>query len=121
MIRLTPDATKKGELDAALWPGPMPVCNLDLVLLKHYDDFMRLIQPKATIPHAVVGLVVRKGFSLPRAWRDHLGLTQTEVAGRMGITQAALSQLEASGRKLRKQTVITLAVALNLQPDQLSE
>ena len=82
---------------------------------------MRLIQPKTTIPHAVVGLVVRKGFSLPRAWRDHLGLTQTEVAGRMGITQAALSQLEASGRKLRQQTVIALAAALNLQPDQLSE
>ena len=86
-----------------------------------YDDFMRLIQPKATIPHEVVGLVVRKGYSLPRAWRDHFGLTQTEVAGRMGITQAALSQFEAPGRTLRKQTVIALAAALDLQPDQLSE
>jgi predicted transcriptional regulator len=82
---------------------------------------IRLIQPKATIPHAVVGLVVRQGCSLPRAWRDHFGLTQTEVAGRMGITQAALSQLEVPGRKLRKQTVIALAAALNVQPDQLSE
>jgi hypothetical protein len=39
----------------------------------------------------------------------------------MGITQAALSQLEVPGRKLRKQTVIALAAALNVQPDQLSE
>ena len=86
-----------------------------------YDDFIRLLRPTGTIPHEVVGRVLRKGCSLPRAWREHLGLTQAEVAKRMGITQAALSQLEAAGRRPRKATLNSLATALELQPEQLRE
>jgi len=86
-----------------------------------YEDLMRLLQPNDTIPHEVVGRVVRQGCSLPRAWREHLGLSQTDVARRMGITQAALSQLEAPGRKLRKKTLDALAKGLRLAPEQLQE
>jgi transcriptional regulator with XRE-family HTH domain len=80
-----------------------------------------LLQPNDTIPHEVVGGVVRKGWSLPRAWREHLGLSQTEVAQRMGISQAALSQLEVPGRRRRKKTLDALAKALQLSPEQLQE
>jgi DNA-binding XRE family transcriptional regulator len=86
-----------------------------------YDEFIRLLHPNANIPHEVVGLVVRKGYSLARAWREHLSLTQAQVAKRLGITQAALSQLEAPGRRWRKKTLDALATALKLQPDQLQE
>jgi predicted transcriptional regulator len=41
------------------------------------------------IPHEVVGLTVKKGYTLVRAWREYLRLTQAEVAERMGISQAA--------------------------------
>ena len=51
------------------------------------------------IPHEVVGLTIRKGYTLVRAWRGYLDLTQKEVAKRMGITQAALSQMEAGEKR----------------------
>lgn len=86
-----------------------------------YDDFMRLIHSSPTIPHEVVGMEIMQGYSLPRAWREYLDLTQEEVAKRMGITQAALSQIEQPGKKLRRATLEKLAEALDLHPEQLRE
>lgn len=51
------------------------------------------------IPHEVVGLTIKRGCTLARAWWEYLGLTQQEVAGRMGITQTALSQMEIGGAR----------------------
>lgn len=86
-----------------------------------YDRFLELIEPGATIPHEVVGRVVRDGISLLRAWREHLDLTQEELARRAGMTQAALSQMEVPGSKLRKATREKLAEVLGLTPEQLRE
>jgi predicted transcriptional regulator len=90
-----------------------------------YDEYMRLF-PKApripegdAIPHEVVGMTIRKGYTLVRAWREYLGLTQTEVARRMGITQAALSQMESGEKRLRKATLEKLAAAMGIGVDQL--
>ena len=57
--------------------------------------------------------------TLARAWREYLGLTQKEVAGRMGITQAALSQMEAGEKRLRKTTLEKLAAAMGIGTEQL--
>ena len=89
-----------------------------------YDDYLRLIgvQNKSdrepTIPHEVVGMVIKNGWNLLKAWRKHLGLTQTEVARRAGISQSALSQMERSD-KLRSETLEKLAKALGLNIEQL--
>jgi predicted transcriptional regulator len=69
------------------------------------------------IPHEVVGLLV-SGMSVARAWREHLGLSQAEVAKRLKITQAALSQIE-SGKSPRTATLKKLAKALGISVDQL--
>ena len=71
------------------------------------------------IPHEVVGLTIRKGYTLVRAWREYLDLTQKEVAKRMGITQAALSQMEAGEKRLRKATLEKLAAAMGIGVEQL--
>ena len=75
------------------------------------------MRAEALIPHEVVSLMV-EGASAARAWREHLGLTQAEVAERMGITQAALAQMEAAARP-RKATRAKLATALGLDVEQL--
>ena len=49
----------------------------------------------------------------------YLGLTQKEVAKRMGITQAALSQMEAGEKRLCKATLEKLAAALGIGVEQL--
>ena len=84
-----------------------------------FSEYLALAKPRATIPNEVVWAVIDKGWSLPRAWREHLGLTQKELAERMGITQAALSQSESENKKLRKPTLQKLAQALGLDVEQL--
>jgi DNA-binding XRE family transcriptional regulator len=85
-----------------------------------YDKFLRLIEPEPTIPHKVVSLTVRENLSLIAAWRKYLNLSQVEVATRMGITQAALSQIENAARNKPK-TLSQIAKALDLSLDQLHD
>ncbi len=46
------------------------------------------------IPSAVAGIALDNNYSALRAWREYLGLTQEEVAQRLGISQSAYSQHE---------------------------
>jgi DNA-binding XRE family transcriptional regulator len=71
------------------------------------------------IPHEVVDLHIEQEISIFRAWREYLGLSQAEVAGKAGITQAALSQMESGGKRLRKATREKLAAAMGITPGQL--
>ncbi|MDF1592212.1 MAG: helix-turn-helix transcriptional regulator [Desulfobacterales bacterium] len=88
-----------------------------------YEDYLSLL-PKdrdASIPHEVVGLIVKKGMNLVKAWRTHLGFTQREVAKRAGISQAALSQMEKNNNELRTATLEKLAGAMDISVDQLQD
>jgi len=90
-----------------------------------FDEYVRLfpevprIPEGDAIPHEVVGLTITKGYTLVRAWREYLKLTQAEVAERMGITQAAFSQMEAGNTRLRKATVEKLAAAMGIHVEHL--
>jgi DNA-binding XRE family transcriptional regulator len=74
----------------------------------------------SSIPHAVVSAHIEQEITYLRAWREYLGLTQAEVADKVGITQAALSQMESGESKLRKATRVKLATAMGLNPEQLA-
>lgn len=69
------------------------------------------------IPHEVVSRIV-DGASPIRAWREHLGLTQEDVAKRMGISQPAYAQQETVA-KPRKATREKIAAAFGIKADQL--
>lgn len=90
-----------------------------------YATYLRLLEsaPRVpggeAVPHDVVRLHVADGLSLRRAWREYLGLTQAEVARRMGITQPALSQLESPSARPRRATLARLAKALGVRVGQL--
>ena len=51
----------------------------------------------------------------------HLGLTQNEVAKRVGITQAALSQMERTYNEHHTATLKKLADAMGILVDQLTD
>jgi len=53
-----------------------------------------------------------------KAWREHLGLTQADVAQRLGVTQSAYAQQENSQR-LRKSSREKIAAALGILQEQL--
>ncbi|TDV47756.1 transcriptional regulator [Pseudomonas helmanticensis] len=69
------------------------------------------------IPHEVVSRMV-DGATPIRAWREHLNLTQEEVAKRMGISQPAFAQQETVS-KPRKATREKIASAFGITANQL--
>ena len=85
-----------------------------------YAEYLTLSKHRAeTIPNAVVNKVINKDMTPIRAWREHLGLTQMEVARRLGISQSAYAQQEAK-EPARKSTREKIAKALGIVPEQLA-
>lgn len=85
-----------------------------------YDQFQRMkdSSTRGTVPNEVVTLSFERDVSAMAAWREHFGLTQAEVAGRIGITQAAYAQMERV-KQPRKPTLAKVAAALGLEVEQL--
>ena len=69
------------------------------------------------IPHEVVSRIV-DGATPIRAWREHLNITQDDVAKRMGISHPAFVQQE-SATKPRKAAREKIAAAFGINADQL--
>ena len=69
-------------------------------------------------PNEVVKANVR-GDSLIKAWREHLGFTQKELAEKASIKQPALARLEKAESKPRQSTLKKIADALDISPEQL--
>lgn len=48
-----------------------------------YEEYTKLLPSEdPVIPHEVVGLVIKKGMNLVKAWRTHLGLGNQELRKR---------------------------------------
>jgi len=74
-----------------------------------------------TLPHEVVKMSALGGMTLVRAWREHLGLTQEEVARRMGVTQPSYAKIEAGKTRPRIATFKRLATAMGIMWEQLTD
>jgi DNA-binding XRE family transcriptional regulator len=84
-----------------------------------YAEFVRRFEAEGgLVPHAVAQLALEQDVPPAKAWRTHLGLTQADVAHRMGISQSAYAQIEG-GSMSRKSTRERVAAALGIQPGQL--
>uniref|UniRef100_UPI003F498B49 BrnA antitoxin family protein n=1 Tax=Cupriavidus yeoncheonensis TaxID=1462994 RepID=UPI003F498B49 len=70
------------------------------------------------IPCQVLWLLANSGCTPIQAWRLYLQLTQTEVAARIGISQAAYARQERN-RELGEYARDQIATALGLSPDLL--
>jgi len=93
-----------------------------------YAEYLHLMEhtgarpdEEVTLPHEVVKMSILGGMSLIRAWREHLGLTQEEVAKRMGITQPAYAKIESGKTQPRIATCKRLAEAMGVEWEQLME
>ncbi|MFA7241015.1 MAG: helix-turn-helix transcriptional regulator [Sulfuricellaceae bacterium] len=83
-----------------------------------YADFLKLyVKEEGLIPHEVLSAAV-DGVTPVKAWREHLGFTQAEVAARLNVTQTAFAQLETSAHP-RKSSLHRIANALGLTFEQL--
>jgi DNA-binding XRE family transcriptional regulator len=82
-----------------------------------YEHYVAQQNDPNLIPHAVVSRLV-DGATPIRAWREHLNLTQEEVAKRLGISQSAFAQQEAVN-KPRRTTREKIAKAFGINACQL--
>ena len=90
-----------------------------------WDEYQKLLNNQIEIededvwfPNEVVKANAR-GDSLIKAWREYFGLTQAELAKRIGMQQSSLARLEKSDANPRKATLIKLAQAMDLSIEQL--
>ncbi|QLB13140.1 helix-turn-helix protein [Bisgaardia hudsonensis] len=72
-----------------------------------------------TIPNEVVNIMLDQDISLLAAWRVYRGLSQYEVADRIGLTQSSISQAEKKGSEPQQKTCERLASVYNCKPEQL--
>ena len=71
------------------------------------------------IPQAVVEAHLLRATPMIRAWREHIGITQKEIATRMGVSQAAVAKLEKPGARPRRTTLKKIAEALGISIENL--
>lgn len=72
------------------------------------------------LPHEVCEVMSREDVSLQAAWRILRGLSQQEVADKLGISQSAVSQLEAKESRPQKRTREKLAAIYGCKQEQIS-
>lgn len=97
-----------------------------------YSEYLELTQAQSaptrrdvripgdgTTPHEVILLMTRNDWSIIRAWREYLGVTQNEMASRLSIRQPSYAAMEATAARPRKATRERIAAALGLQWDQV--
>lgn len=89
-----------------------------------WEEYLNLVRNQADkddsdvwFPNDVVKANVR-GDTLIKAWREHFGLTQGELAKKAGMKQPALARLEKAGNA-RTSTLKKLADAMSITVEQL--
>ena len=73
-----------------------------------------------TIPEEIMRREL-SGESPVKLWREHRGLTQQELAARVGISKPYLSQIETGKRQGRVDTLSALARSLEVPLDVLTD
>ena len=73
-----------------------------------------------TLPHEIISRHLTDNVPLARCWREHLGMTQAELAGRLAVSQAQVAQWERPDTNLRRKTLQKLAAALGIHVQQLT-
>ena len=89
------------------------------VVLPYADWLASRDRRENLVPNEVVNLAFDQDWSPMRAWREHLGLTQAEVAARTNMTQGAYAQMENSV-KPRRATLKKIATAMGITTEQLN-
>jgi DNA-binding XRE family transcriptional regulator len=88
------------------------------VVLPYADWLASRDRQENLVPNEVVNLGFDHDWSPMRAWREHLGLTQAEVAARANMIQGAYAQMENSP-KPRRASLKKIAKAMGLTVEQL--
>lgn len=93
-----------------------------LVPIDEFEKIRPIIERdriKTNIPQAVVEAHILHGTNIVKAWREHLGLTQSQVADGANMQQAAIARIESGNITPRRPTLLRIALAMGLSVEQL--
>lgn len=112
----------KGEKLSAIVPMDLfkkLIFNSELDELYEYLETERGLSDNVKYPNEVIDIFSSKNCSMQAAWRLYRGMTQKQVAEKLGITQATVSEFEKS-EKPRKDNLERLAQLYKCDPEQLT-
>ena len=87
--------------------------------VRDYDAAMERIAAGEELIPAEVVYALLDGGNPVRVWREHRGLTQVELAAKVGISASYLSQLEAGKREGRIEVLGAIATVLDITLNDL--
>ena len=92
-----------------------------------WNEYQKLIRNQAAesekdlwFPNDVVKAASR-GNSLIKAWREHFGLSQAELAAQAGMPESSLAELESTAVSPKKTDLTKLAKAMGIDRKQLQD
>ena len=88
--------------------------------VRDYDAAMERIAAGEELVPAEVVYALLDGGNPIRIWREHRGMSQSELATRAGISASYLSQLESGKRDGTVEILSTLAAELGVALDDLA-
>jgi len=74
--------------------------------------------PSETIPDSVLAAILDGGHPI-KAFREHRGMTQAQLAKAAGTSSVYISQIERNGRRASRKLRVKLAKTLRVAPDLL--
>ena len=98
----------------------MPLNKEELADIKEYDEIKKAIKngDAELVPDSVVTRLV-DGENPIKVWREHRGLKQKELAQKLEITTAYLSQIEKGEKSGSVDVLKRIAEVLNVDLDDL--
>ncbi len=87
--------------------------------LRAYDDAKARIEAGEELIPSTVAYALLDGKNPIRVWREYRGLTQQQLAEKVGISKPYLSQLESGKRSGTTDVLMSIAQALNVGLEEL--
>lgn len=86
-----------------------------------YDEYLVLLRANQRhLPTRVVEMQTEGGLSRIAAWRSYRGMSQVDLAERLGVTQSSVARLERVDVTPRRRTLERVAIALGCTVEQLT-
>lgn len=93
--------------------------NPAFVVIPYADYLKEHTVDNATIPNEVVGAVIKQDITPIKAWREYLHLSISELATRLGVSEAEFIDIENKD-KPRRNILNKVAIALGITAAQLN-
>lgn len=87
--------------------------------IRAYDDAKARIEAGEELIPSRVAYALLDGKNPIRVWREYRGLTQQQLAEKVGISKPYLSQLESGKRSGTTDVLMSIAQALNVGLEEL--